>query len=186
VGAGVSDGEYILLLDADFTPRPDLLDERLPYMDAFPDTGIVPGPGRRRRCTSAATSAAVRRSPFPGLYDPAAACDVSPLLNAFEAARAIRSTCPMTDSFVLEMASDPEPGTHLRALAQICEMTRDPDIVRSALDDRSWSLPAVTLSAASMAALARSAAMAQPHSDGLGPAHQRILTAIRRHAGLGC
>ena len=123
--------------------------------------------------------------PFPGLYDPATAGDVSPLLNAFEAARAVRSSCPMTDSFVLEMASDPEPGKHLRALAQICEMTQDPDIVRSALDDLSWSLLDVTLSAASTAALARSAAMAQPHWDGLGPAHQRILTAIRRHAGLG-
>ena len=122
--------------------------------------------------------------PFPGLYDPATAGDVSPLLNAFEAARAVRSTCPMTDSFVLEMASDPEPGKHLRALAQICEMTQDPDIVRSALDDLSWSLLDVTLSAASASALARSAAMAQPHWDGLGPAHQRILTAIRRHAGL--
>lgn len=122
--------------------------------------------------------------PFPGLYDPATAGDVSPLLNAFEAARAVRSTCPMTDSFVLEMASDPEPGKHLRALAQICEMTQDPDIVRSALDDLSWSLLDVTLSAASASALARSAAMAQPHWDGLGSAHQRILTAIRRHAGL--
>jgi nucleoside-diphosphate-sugar epimerase len=122
--------------------------------------------------------------PFPGLYDPATAGDVSPLLNAFEAARAVRSTCPMTDSFVLEMASDPEPGKHLRALAQICEMTQDPDIVRSALDDLSWSLLDVTLSAASAPALARSAAMAQPYWNGLGPAHQRILTAIRRHAGL--
>jgi nucleoside-diphosphate-sugar epimerase len=122
--------------------------------------------------------------PFPGLYDPATAGDVSPLLNAFEAARAVRSTCPMTDSFVLEMASDPEPGKHLRALAHICEMTQDPDIVRSALDDLSWSLLDVTLSAAPTSALARSAAMAQPHWDGLGPVHQRILTAIRRHAGL--
>jgi len=43
-GFDVSDGEYILLLDADFTPRPDLLDETLPYMDAFPDTGIVQTP----------------------------------------------------------------------------------------------------------------------------------------------
>jgi len=122
--------------------------------------------------------------PFPGLYDPATAGDVSPLLNAFEAARAIRSTCPMTDSFVLEMAPDPEPGKHLRALAEVCEMTQDPGIVRSALDDLSWSLLDVTLSAAPTSALARSAAMADPHRDGLGPAHQRILTAIRLHAGL--
>jgi len=122
--------------------------------------------------------------PFPGLYDPATAGDVSPLLNSFEAARAIRPTCPMTDSFLLEMASDPEPGKHLRALAQICELTQDPQIVRSALDDLSWSLLDVALSAAPAAALARSAALADPHRSGLGPAHQRILAAIRLHAGL--
>jgi cellulose synthase (UDP-forming) len=43
-GFGISDGDYILLLDADFTPRPDLLDETLPYLDMFPDVGIVQTP----------------------------------------------------------------------------------------------------------------------------------------------
>lgn len=122
--------------------------------------------------------------PFPGLYDPATAGDVSPLLNAFEAAHAVRSGCPMTDDFVLEMAADPEPGKHLRALTEVCEMTQDPVIVRSALDDLSWSLLDVTLAAAPPETLARSAAMAHPHRDGLGPAHRRMLTAIRRSAGL--
>jgi cellulose synthase (UDP-forming) len=43
-GFQVSDGEFILLLDADFAPRADLLDEALPYFDAFPDLGIVQTP----------------------------------------------------------------------------------------------------------------------------------------------
>ena len=43
-GFGISDSEYILLLDADFAPRPDLLDETLPYMDMHPDVGIVQTP----------------------------------------------------------------------------------------------------------------------------------------------
>jgi cellulose synthase/poly-beta-1,6-N-acetylglucosamine synthase-like glycosyltransferase len=43
-GFQVSYGDYILLLDADFAPRHDLLDETLPYMDAYPDTGIVQTP----------------------------------------------------------------------------------------------------------------------------------------------
>jgi cellulose synthase (UDP-forming) len=43
-GFQVSDGDYILLLDADFAPRHDLLDETLPYMDADPETGIVQTP----------------------------------------------------------------------------------------------------------------------------------------------
>ena len=38
-GFQVSYGDYILLLDADFAPRHDLLDEALPYMDAYPRSG---------------------------------------------------------------------------------------------------------------------------------------------------
>jgi cellulose synthase (UDP-forming) len=43
-GYQVSDGDFVLLLDADFAPRHDLLDETLPYMDAFPQIGIVQTP----------------------------------------------------------------------------------------------------------------------------------------------
>ena len=43
-GYQVSYGDYILLLDADFAPRHDLLGEALPYIDAYPDTGIVQTP----------------------------------------------------------------------------------------------------------------------------------------------
>ena len=43
-GFQISEGDYILLLDADFAPRPDLLEETLPYMDDDPATGIVQTP----------------------------------------------------------------------------------------------------------------------------------------------
>jgi cellulose synthase (UDP-forming) len=43
-GYEISDGEFILLLDADFAPRADLLDETLPYFDTFADVGIVQTP----------------------------------------------------------------------------------------------------------------------------------------------
>jgi cellulose synthase (UDP-forming) len=43
-GFEISDGEFILLLDADFAPRADLLDEALPYFALFPDVGIVQTP----------------------------------------------------------------------------------------------------------------------------------------------
>jgi cellulose synthase (UDP-forming) len=43
-GYEMSDSEFILLLDADFAPRTDLLDETLPYFDAFADVGIVQTP----------------------------------------------------------------------------------------------------------------------------------------------
>ncbi|WP_327179392.1 glycosyltransferase [Streptomyces sp. NBC_01335] len=43
-GFAHSEAEFILILDADFVPRTDLLDELLPYMDADPDLGIVQSP----------------------------------------------------------------------------------------------------------------------------------------------
>jgi cellulose synthase/poly-beta-1,6-N-acetylglucosamine synthase-like glycosyltransferase len=43
-GFQVSAGKYILLLDADFAPRPDLLEETLPYLELFPEVGIVQTP----------------------------------------------------------------------------------------------------------------------------------------------
>jgi cellulose synthase/poly-beta-1,6-N-acetylglucosamine synthase-like glycosyltransferase len=43
-GFEISSGEFILLLDADFAPRADMLDETLPYFYAFPDVGIVQTP----------------------------------------------------------------------------------------------------------------------------------------------
>jgi hypothetical protein len=123
--------------------------------------------------------------PFPGLYDPATAGEVSPLLNAFEAARVTQAPCPMVDAFALEMKPDPEPGKLLAALEDACAATEDPRVVRAALDELSWSLLDVTLRAAPTRVLARSAALADPHRGGLSREHQRLLAAIRRDAGLG-
>ncbi len=43
-GLSISDEEYILILDADFAPRADLLEELLPYMERDPEIGIVQSP----------------------------------------------------------------------------------------------------------------------------------------------
>ena len=122
---------------------------------------------------------------FPGLYDPFTAGDVSPLMNSFETARANEAPCHMVDAFPLEMRADPIPGKLLAELEDTCAMTEDADAIRGALDDLSWSLLDVTLQAAPAQALARSAAIAGPHSGGLSPEHQRLLAAIRREAGAG-
>ncbi|GLY01612.1 MULTISPECIES: cellulose synthase catalytic subunit [Actinoplanes] len=37
-------GDMVLVLDADFTPRADMLDQMLPYFDEFPDVGILQSP----------------------------------------------------------------------------------------------------------------------------------------------
>jgi hypothetical protein len=121
--------------------------------------------------------------PFPGLYDPLTAGDVSPLLNAFEAGTSVDSSCPMVDAFRVEMAPEPRAVKLLGALAEVCDRTEDPSAVRSALNELSWSLLDASLSSAPCHALMRAAAMAQRHQDTLGADHRRVLEAILDHAG---
>ena len=120
--------------------------------------------------------------PFPGLYDPMTAGDVSPLLNAFEAGAVVGSPCPMVDVFRVDMAPEPRAVKLLAALAGVCDRTQDPATVRGALNELSWSMLDCTLRAAPRRALMRSAAMAQRHNASLGADHRRILEAIEDHA----
>jgi nucleoside-diphosphate-sugar epimerase len=120
--------------------------------------------------------------PFPGLYDPMTAGDVSPLLNAFEAGAVVGSPCPMVDVFRVDMAPEPRAVKLLAALAEACDRTQDPATVRGALNELSWSMLDCTLRAAPRRALMRSASMAQRHNASLGADHRRILEAIEDHA----
>ncbi len=120
--------------------------------------------------------------PFPGLYDPQTAGDVSPLLNAFETAAMVRSSCPMVDAFRLDMAQDTVSPKLLSALDQVCDRTQDPGQVRAALDELSWSLLDATLGGASKHALDRSARLIGQHEHALTPVHRRITEAIRANA----
>jgi nucleoside-diphosphate-sugar epimerase len=114
-------------------------------------------------------------TPFPGLYDPATAGDVSPLLNAFEAAALTSSPCPLVDAFALEMADLPASVKLLGELEAAC--ADEPDRVRPALDDLSWSLLEAALALADPGALRRSAALAAAH-QGMTPVHRRISGAV--------
>lgn len=119
---------------------------------------------------------------FPGLYDPATAGDVSPLLNAFETAARVESPCPMLDAFQLRMTHEPQADKLLKSVEEVCERTTEPAAVRGALTELSWSLLHATLSAAPRTALARAAAAVRPHEGSLSPDHRRMLEAIREHA----
>jgi nucleoside-diphosphate-sugar epimerase len=116
--------------------------------------------------------------PFPLLYDPATAGDVSPLLNAFEAAATAAPPCPGVDAFRLDMAADPLPAKLLTALEDVCGSAPGADPVRGALGALSWSLLDAALRAAPRPALERAAALARSHRDVLGPDYWRVLEAI--------
>ncbi len=120
--------------------------------------------------------------PFPGLYDPLTAGDVSPLLNAFETAVYSESPCPMVDAFTVQAAADQRLAPLLAGLDEVCARTQEPGPVRAALDELSWALLDASLCAASPQALARAASLTNPHQHLMPQAHRRVLWAIQQHA----
>jgi nucleoside-diphosphate-sugar epimerase len=121
--------------------------------------------------------------PFPGLYDPLTAGDVSPLLNAFEAAALTSSPSPHTDAFRVELARATQPHTLLADLTATAGQTQNPELLRPGLDALSWALLDAALRAAPSHALARSAALAKSHWDAMRPDHRRILEMIIERTG---
>ena len=122
--------------------------------------------------------------PFPGLYDPLTAGEVSPLLSAFEAATAKPMPGAMVDAFPLAVTPGPELDGRLQELDDACRGTEDPEVLRSALDQLSWALLDATLSAVDQPVLARAAQLTVKHQGTLIPEHQRMLAAIMRAAGI--
>jgi len=120
--------------------------------------------------------------PFPGLYDPETAGEVSPLLSAFEAAGARRDPGAAADEFPVQLRSGPELDGSLRALEDACE-TGQAAAVRAALDELSWWLLDAMLKEAPHEALARVEVLTAPFERQLSPAFTRILAAVRRYAG---
>lgn len=122
--------------------------------------------------------------PFPGLYDPLTAGEVSPLLSAFEAAKAEAMPGGAVDAFPLIVTPGAELQQRIQALDEACQSTEDPDVLRAALDQLSWTLLDATLGAVDKQVLARAAQLTAKHQGGLIPEHQRMLATIIREAGI--
>jgi hypothetical protein len=120
--------------------------------------------------------------PFPGLYDPATAGELSPLLNAFEASAVVPSDCPMTNVFEAAFAPEPRAAERYDELAAVCGETDDPQRVRAALRELSWALLDATLAVAPPEALTRAALTANRHVATLTADHHQSLQAIQKWA----
>ncbi len=119
---------------------------------------------------------------FPGLYDPATAGDVSPLINAFEAAVLTSSPSLRVDTFAPGITAGRRPFKLLAALDAACRLTQDPGVIRAALDELSWAVLDEALQAAPNGTLERSAAIAERHAGSLSAGHLRVLEAIQARA----
>jgi nucleoside-diphosphate-sugar epimerase len=169
--AGARRGEFLVHAITDLGWPVSLLDLAL---------AVVAEHGSRTALYFSGYDAGYEEVPFPGLYSPLTADDVSPLLNAYEAAALTGGTTAVAgvDQFRLEFAQDGRRGKLLLALDGCCEQSRDPGLLRGALGELSWSLLDGTLRAAPPEALARSARIAKAHWDTMSPDHRRVLEAI--------
>jgi hypothetical protein len=122
--------------------------------------------------------------PFPGLYDPRTAGEVSPLLNAFEAALVRQSGDHVTDEFGLQFEPGPGAAPQLTALRAACGKA-EPGAVRAALDVLSWQVLDEMLATAPRQTLTRVACLTGPFEDQMGSACRQMLAAIRQHAQRG-
>ena len=122
---------------------------------------------------------------FPGLYDPATAGDVSPLLSAFEARAAQQDADLGIDFCTSQLDLTRVPADALAKLASACHGAPDAEPLRVALDELSWCVYEAALAALPASALRRAAALTEPYEKGLSYDHSRMLAAIRRELGAG-
>lgn len=119
-------------------------------------------------------------APFPALYDPATAGDVSPLINAFEAPHVRPGLCPAVDRFEARApAADEEALEDLRRLEELCAATADPAALRPAFEALCRTLLAATLSGLPVPAVARALSLAERSPHPAEPTHLPILAALR-------
>ena len=126
-------------------------------------------------------------SPFPALYDPATAGDVSPLINAFEAPFVRPGLCGAVDRFdAPALRQDDEAQARLERLEKLCAQTKDPSALRREFAALCQSLLEATLRDLPDKAVARALSLAERSPHPIDPTHAPMLDAMRhrmRRAG---
>jgi Polysaccharide biosynthesis protein len=120
---------------------------------------------------------------FPGLYDPATAGSISPLINAFEAAAMVDSPCPdMVDAFSLQMLYSARAVKWLGRLETSCRLSQMS--MREALHGLSWELLDSTLAGVRTNVLRHTVKLMEPYEKTMSPTHRRITEAVKFHCGM--
>lgn len=117
--------------------------------------------------------------PYPGLYDPAVAGDVSPLLNAMEAGAVQEAASPAVDAVPVRPPEVPQTEECLRELAQLDGMDAD-SAVRKVLDEAAYELFVATVAAAPRPTVERIVRLAEAYRSTMRAEHVRIDDVFRR------
>ena len=131
------------------------------------------------------------RTPFPALYDPRTAGDISPLINMFEAASTVSGNCPQVDAFDMPAPSeDAEALLCLKELEETARLTDESGPVHEAFEALSRALLDTTLRDVPKQSLSRAVQLTAQIADGeaaadLEPAHRLLLNALQRWSEAG-
>jgi NAD(P)-dependent dehydrogenase (short-subunit alcohol dehydrogenase family) len=120
--------------------------------------------------------------PYPALFDSTVSGDVSPLVNAFEAAVVTESpTCPEADTFPFAIDSTQKLETALSTLMEQCWHCDNVDEVRDDLNALSWALLDARLATVDTHLLRRSVKIMQadPNYLDLPAVHRRTNEAVK-------
>ncbi|MFY1681803.1 polysaccharide biosynthesis protein [Micromonospora sp. WMMD730] len=123
------------------------------------------------------------QAPYPGLYDPAVAGDVSPLINAIEAHEAGESLSPAVDMIPVRAADSPAFDSFLAEAERRCAPPDD-HAVREVFQSAAWALLEATAQTTSPAVLHRITGLTAAHRPTMNPNHRRMDDMLRRFAGL--
>jgi hypothetical protein len=124
-------------------------------------------------------------TPFPGLYDPTTAGDVSPLISAFEAPFTEQAAFSGVDAFPVRVTPHAGHEELLEKLEAVCGSTQEPSAIRCALNELSWSLLEGSIEAVPHEVLAGAARRAARHRDRLNAEQKRLLVIIDSYASRG-
>ncbi|HET8660829.1 MAG TPA: polysaccharide biosynthesis protein [Micromonosporaceae bacterium] len=142
--------------------------------------GVIAGTGGTAPLYVAGHEPGYEQTPYPGLYDPLLAGEVSPLVNAMEAPDAQAPLHhPAVD--VVPVRPVPAPGLDRRLLdlEERC-VAGDEAGVREVFSAAAWDLFVQTVRAAPPAVVDRIVRITRPHRDRLGAEHLRMDDVFRR------
>lgn len=119
---------------------------------------------------------------FAGLYDPKTSGEISPLVNAFEAARIVPAgSRSQIDAFELRAPTDDaDAQAALAKLEQACAATTDAAALRGPFEALSVTLLHATLRDVPKPTLSRAIALAAGRPSAPNRAHELLLNALRR------
>jgi nucleoside-diphosphate-sugar epimerase len=120
-------------------------------------------------------------APYPGLYDPLLAGDVSPLVNAIEAHHVEPAASPAVDAVAVAALHDPKPAESLSTLENAMSWPGDTQL-RATFDTLARDLLAATARATPRAVLDRIVRRTEVHRSGMSAEHLLIDDVLRRHA----